>query len=319
MAAHRGIESTSQAVVELLHDNYDPVDFNRDREFRVLSVGGFENGLTAGVSVFGYRVMVGDAPRTPAGTRSVAGAQLQAQLSANVHFILTGWAPDASLRQDITGWMMRAMDDHRVLPPGLFDRMSPGGFRDDETVEVLEGVLVTEDQLHLWELLGTVTPPAIHTVRRPQHPAGGRASARWCGASRGACRRLRRCGIAMTAIESVQHRTPLAVAFHDSQTDAPITDGLVVSGRRAERGSRFRAGHPISSGVHVLSGLPVLRDAELSHPGAGERDDGRRQRAGRGPAPSVPAHRPLGAPPSFSSQARRFRNGGGADGRSPVC
>lgn len=32
----------------------------------------------------------------------------------------------------------------------------------------------------------------------------------------------------MTTVETVQYRTPLAVAFHDLVTDAPITDGLVV-------------------------------------------------------------------------------------------
>jgi hypothetical protein len=157
MATHRGIESTCQAVVEVLRANYDPAAFNRDLEFRVMSAAGFESGLTAGVSLFVYRVMVGDTPRTPAGRRSESGARLQPQLPVDVHFILTAWAPDASLQQGITGWMMRTMDDHRVLPPGLLNRMSPGVFRDDETVEVLDGELVSEDLFRLWELLGTVT------------------------------------------------------------------------------------------------------------------------------------------------------------------
>jgi hypothetical protein len=157
MATHRGIESTCQAVVEILRDNYDPEAFNRDLEFRVMSAGGFESGLTAGVSLFVYRVIVGDTPRTPAGRRSESGVRLQPQLPVDVHFILTAWAPDASLQQGITGWMMRTMDDHRVLPPGLLNRMAPGVFRDDETVEVLDGELVSEDLFRLWELLGSVT------------------------------------------------------------------------------------------------------------------------------------------------------------------
>jgi hypothetical protein len=122
-----------------------------------MSAGGFESGLTAGVSLFVYRVIVGDTPRTPAGRRSESGVRLQPQLPVDVHFILTAWAPDASLQQGITGWMMRTMDDHRVLPPGLLNRMAPGVFRDDETVEVLDGELVSEDLFRLWELLGSVT------------------------------------------------------------------------------------------------------------------------------------------------------------------
>ncbi|GAA2153649.1 hypothetical protein FHX52_1693 [Humibacillus xanthopallidus] len=66
----------------------------------------------------------------------------------------------------------------------------------------------------------------------------------------------------MTIVETVQVRTPLAVAFHDLVSDAPITDGLLVSARRAGRG-RFRPGRPTPSGAHVLSGLPFLRDVEV--------------------------------------------------------
>ncbi|MFD0449567.1 hypothetical protein ACFQZK_00615 [Rhodococcus aetherivorans] len=65
MATYRGIEAACHAVVELLRDNYDPAAFNRDLEFRVLSTGGFNGGLTAGVSVFLYRVMLNDSHRTP--------------------------------------------------------------------------------------------------------------------------------------------------------------------------------------------------------------------------------------------------------------
>jgi hypothetical protein len=77
----------------------------------------------------------------------------------------------------------------------------------------------------------------------------------------------------MKILETVQYRTPLAVAFHDLLTDAPVTDGLLVSGRRAGLAGRFRLGHPTPSGVHVLCGLPFLRDAEFPHPGPGRREE----------------------------------------------
>jgi hypothetical protein len=157
MATHRGIESTCQTVVQILRDNYDPAAFNRDLEFTVLSAGGFDKGLAAGVSLFVYRVLVGDTPRTPAGRRNELGERLEPQLPVDIHFILTAWAPDASLQQGITGWMMRTMADHRVLPPGLLNKMSPEVFREDETVEVLDGELVSEDLFRLWELLGSMT------------------------------------------------------------------------------------------------------------------------------------------------------------------
>jgi hypothetical protein len=40
-------------------------------------------------------------------------------------------------------------------PAGLLNRLTPGVFRDDEAVEILLGEMVTEDLLHLWELLGS--------------------------------------------------------------------------------------------------------------------------------------------------------------------
>jgi hypothetical protein len=155
VATHRGIEATCQAVVELLRDNYDPAAFNRDLDFQVLSTGGFTSGLTAGVSLFLYRIMVNDAHRTPPGRRTDTGELTQTQLPLDLHMVLTAWAPEASLQQAIAGWMMRTLEDNRVLPPGLLNRLLDGVFRDDETVELLNGEMVTEDLLHLWELLGT--------------------------------------------------------------------------------------------------------------------------------------------------------------------
>jgi hypothetical protein len=155
MATHRGIEATCQAVVELLRDNYDPAAFNRDLDFQVLSTGGFAGGLGAGVSVFLYRIMVNDAHRTPPGRRTETGELTQTQLPLDLHVILTAWGPEASLQQAIAGWMMRTLEDNRILPPGLLNRPFPDVFRDDESVELLTGDMVTEDLLHLWELLGT--------------------------------------------------------------------------------------------------------------------------------------------------------------------
>jgi hypothetical protein len=155
MATHRAVEATCLAVADLLRDNYDPTTFNRDLDFQAISTGEFTAGLTAGVSVFLYRIMVNDAHRTPPGRRTATGALTQTQLPLDLQLILTAWAPEASLQQAIAGWMMRTLEDNRVLPPGLLNRTLSGVFREDESVELLTGDMVTEDLLHLWELLGT--------------------------------------------------------------------------------------------------------------------------------------------------------------------
>ncbi len=80
-------------------------------------------------------------------------------------------------------------------------------------------------------------------------------------------------GCHVTIIETVQRVTPLGVAFHDLLTDTRITDGLVVSARPTQQVGRFRAGAPTASGVHVITGIPGLRDAEFPRPAPGERGD----------------------------------------------
>ena len=49
MASHRGIEAASQAVVDLLRDNYDPAEFNQDLEFRVALLGQLDDGARSQV------------------------------------------------------------------------------------------------------------------------------------------------------------------------------------------------------------------------------------------------------------------------------
>ncbi|MGY1776803.1 hypothetical protein ACI8AV_13160 [Geodermatophilus sp. SYSU D00804] len=75
----------------------------------------------------------------------------------------------------------------------------------------------------------------------------------------------------MTVVETTQRFTPLGVAFWDLLTDAPITDGLVVSARPATASGRFRRGFATPGGVHALSAVPGLRDVEFPRPEPGAR------------------------------------------------
>ena len=166
MATYRGIEAACHAVVELLRDNYRPADFNQPLDFRVLGVGGFDPGITAGVSLFLYRVTINDADRTPPGRRSENGERLRTQLPLDLHVLLTAWGGEPSLQQSVTGWMMRTLEDHPILPPGLLNRRTDGVFRPDETVEIGVGELANEDLFHLWELFQAKYQLSIPYVAR---------------------------------------------------------------------------------------------------------------------------------------------------------
>lgn len=81
-------------------------------------------------------------------------------MSLQLHFLLTAWAPDASLQHYLTGWMMRVLEDHPVLPAGQLNRRydpdSPV-FLPDETVELSAAPLENEELFHLWDLIGPQT------------------------------------------------------------------------------------------------------------------------------------------------------------------
>jgi Pvc16 N-terminal domain len=160
VATYRAIEATCDAVVGLLRDNY-PAELGEPAlQFAVFTKTEFASGLHAGVSLFLYRVHVDGTERTPDGRVLADGQRQFPQMPVQLQFLLTAWAPDASLQQYLTGWMMRVVEDHPVLPAGLlnrrYDEDSPV-FWPDETVELSAAAMDTEDLFQLWDLIGPGT------------------------------------------------------------------------------------------------------------------------------------------------------------------
>jgi hypothetical protein len=153
MASDRAIATVGEAVVQLLHASYRPEDFNNELEFRVYAARDFLQPMTAGVSLFIYRVYVNGTHRTPAGRLGRNGQRYRTQLPVDVHFLLTVWGRDASLQHAIAGWMMRVLEDTPILPAGLLNAVAADVFHQDETVEVGLTELSTEDMLRLWDAL----------------------------------------------------------------------------------------------------------------------------------------------------------------------
>jgi hypothetical protein len=158
VASYRAIEGVCGAVIDLLRDNYDPDDFNQELEFRVYSVGSFNNEQNApGVSLFLFRIFVDGVHRIPPGRVGPGGERFLTKLPVDLCFLLTCWGKDPSLQQAIAGWMMRVLEDHPILPAGLLNRRIDGIFHPDETVELTVAELSNEDLLRLWEMIGRVS------------------------------------------------------------------------------------------------------------------------------------------------------------------
>jgi hypothetical protein len=156
MANYYAITAVTQAVIYLLRSSYENhtfEDFDGELEFDVYTAARFSQPMEAGVSLFLYRIVPNGHHRTPAGRLSPNGERYQTRLPLDLHFLLTAWGGSASVEQTIAGWLMRTLADTPILPVGLLNRVMPGVFQADESVELILDEMKTEDLLHLWETL----------------------------------------------------------------------------------------------------------------------------------------------------------------------
>lgn len=153
MAHYRAITAVCESVLAVLKAHYKPEDFNQELSFQVYLAKDFASPMAAGVSLFLYRIFPNGTHRTPAGRITPDGKRQKPQLPLDLHFLLTAWAPDATLQHAIVGWMMRVLEDTPQLSASLLNASVPGAFGTDEAVELSLTELTTEDMLRMWEAL----------------------------------------------------------------------------------------------------------------------------------------------------------------------
>lgn len=153
MADYRSVAAVSESVLQVLRTSYVPEDFNQDLEFRAFTARDFANPMSAGVSLFLYRVLASGIHRTPPGPLQVDGSASDTLLPVDLHFMLTVWGGEASLQHTIVGWMMRVLEDHAIFPAALLNSVVPASFGADETVEICLAELSNEDLLRMWDAL----------------------------------------------------------------------------------------------------------------------------------------------------------------------
>jgi hypothetical protein len=157
MATYRAIEAASVAIVGLLDDAFVAEDFSgEDLSFLVIDGSDFTEGLPSGAGVFVYRIQVNGTRRHPSGSVDLTGRRDLPKLPVDVHLLVVVSAADPSTKLALTGWIMRKLEDHPVLPSGLLNRGAGADpvFGTDETVEVNFDDVSHEELLHLWEVLG---------------------------------------------------------------------------------------------------------------------------------------------------------------------
>lgn len=151
MAGFRAISAVSRSVINILEANFDPADFNNDLEFGVYTAADFNNPMTAGVSLFLYRVYHNGTNRTPIGRMGADGRRRRPRLPIDMHFLLTVWGPSAALQHAVAGWTMRTLEDHPLLTAGFLNAEEANTFHPDEVVEIGPVELNNEELLRIWE------------------------------------------------------------------------------------------------------------------------------------------------------------------------
>jgi len=156
VARYAAISSACDAVVRLLQQSWRPELFDDAAlTFAVYRTQDFATPMETGVSLFLYRVMVNAAQRTPPAPPAPDGRPRRTLLPLDLHFVLIPWAKDASLEQEILGWLMRTLEDTPILPAGLLNSRAPDVFRPDETVEIVAGQIGNEELFRIWDVLPT--------------------------------------------------------------------------------------------------------------------------------------------------------------------
>lgn len=134
--------------MRLLAQAWDPTAFDTEAQFKVFRSRDFSAPMETGVSLFLYRAAPNGVQRT-----QPQPPRRRRPLPVDLSFILTPWAKEASLEQEILSWMMRTMADAAVLSSGLLNSATAGVFAANEHVEVVATDVSNEELFRLWDVL----------------------------------------------------------------------------------------------------------------------------------------------------------------------
>jgi hypothetical protein len=167
VASYQAVGAACEAVIRLLQQAWRPELFNgAELQFRVYRTTDFSSSMDFGISLFLYRVVVNGTQRTLPSPPGPGGQPRRTQLPLDLHFLLTPWAKEASLEQEILGWMMRTLEDSPVLAAGLLNTVIPDAFSAGETVEIVAGQMSNEELFRIWDVLPSSFQVSVPYVAR---------------------------------------------------------------------------------------------------------------------------------------------------------
>lgn len=163
MATFRAIKAATAAVTQLLDDALPRAEFVDELDFMVIDGQDVSGEMPSGANVLPYRVDVSNGGRHAAPTRSPVGREHEMPvLPVDVRLVVVVSHPDPGHKLSLTGWVMRTLEDHPVLPAVLLNNGADQPvFAEDETVQLRVDALSDEALLALWDLLGVARTHAV--------------------------------------------------------------------------------------------------------------------------------------------------------------
>jgi hypothetical protein len=160
MATYHAISVVCQAVTEMLRAQFTPdVLGGQNADFKVALAPELSNRAqnpAAGVTLYLYRIDQNNSLRnTPIRLIPEEGRK-RPKLTIDLAFLLTAWASEAAIQQDMVGWMLSTMSANPLLTGAMLNQVKPGTFQPDEVVEVIPTVLSNAEIHQIWEGISRV-------------------------------------------------------------------------------------------------------------------------------------------------------------------
>jgi hypothetical protein len=156
MASELAIAAVARTLLRLLEEQCPRSEFSGTPRFVLLA--GPDQGdtpVTEGFTLLLWRVTVNGTQRNQLPRRAADGSLRRPPLPVDLHFLLTPWAVEAERQLRLTGWTLRFMEDHSVLPAALLNqsltRRERAAFEPDEAVELFFDAPSLPDYLGLWD------------------------------------------------------------------------------------------------------------------------------------------------------------------------
>lgn len=147
MISEQQIGGSSWQNLDIRFNVYQPDDFASTTSTR---------RITSGASVFLYRALPNLFHRNPSGDCLPDGRRQYSKLPLDLHLLITIWGDTPQSQNRLLGWVMRTLEDYRVIPASVLNVGSNTPvFDPDESVELFLSEMGYEELLQVWDMLGT--------------------------------------------------------------------------------------------------------------------------------------------------------------------